>query len=102
MIRSLTGPAGLACLALVAGCVEEGGTPVSGVPSDAAQACLQAVTMETNNPDVVLLDPGEFSEAGTRVLVGVGEARATWECFAYTDGSTGNITFLGDEGALGG
>jgi hypothetical protein len=100
MIRMIALPAALAGLALVAGCVEEGTTSASGVPSRAAQACLQAVTAQTNNPDVVLLQDGTFSEAGTRVLVGVGESRAPWECFAYSDGSTGGITFLGNEGTL--
>ncbi|WP_245723447.1 SH3 domain-containing protein [Lutimaribacter saemankumensis] len=51
------------------------------------QACLRAVTIETNNPDVVLLG-SSFSQAGTEVLVGVGPQRAPWQCIAYSDGST--------------
>ena len=55
--------------------------------SAAEQACLRAVTTETNNPDVVLLS-SSFSQAGTEVTVGVGPQRAPWKCIAYSDGST--------------
>ena len=55
--------------------------------SPAEQACLRAVTIETNNPDVVLLS-SSFSQAGTEVMVGVGPQRAPWQCIAYSDGST--------------
>ncbi|MDU8913596.1 SH3 domain-containing protein [Aestuariicoccus sp. MJ-SS9] len=60
--------------------------PTSSV-SPAEQACLRAVTVETNNPDVVLLS-SSFSQAGTEVMVGVGPQRAPWQCIAYSDGST--------------
>lgn len=93
----------LSALALALVACDETVTPAvsSGTPSPAAQACLQAVTRESNNADVVLLDAGQFSEAGTRVLVGVGEQRAPWECFAYSDGSTGGISYIGGgEGRL--
>ena len=55
--------------------------------SAAEQACLRAVTVETNNPDVVLLN-SSFSQAGTEITVGVGPQRAPWQCIAYSDGST--------------
>jgi hypothetical protein len=95
----------LACLALaapvlLAGCVEETGSASMGMPSPAAQACLQAVTQQTGNGDVALISDSGFSEAGTRIVVGVGPQRAEWECFQYTDGSVGGITSLTDEGAL--
>ena len=51
------------------------------------QACLRAVTTETNNPDVIVLS-SSFSQAGTEVMVGVGAQRAPWQCIAYSDGST--------------
>ena len=99
----------LAALALAAtaltGCVaSSGGTTQtgsasSGTPSMAEQGCLRDVTKTTNNPDVVLLD-STFSEAGTEVIVGVGEQRARWRCIGYRDGITGGIISLTDEGRL--
>jgi uncharacterized protein YgiM (DUF1202 family) len=62
-------------------------TAPTATVSPAEQACLRAVTVETNNPDVVLLSSA-FSEAGTEVMVGVGSQRAPWQCIAYSDGST--------------
>ena len=61
-------------------------TPTRKV-SAAEQACLRAVTTETNNLDVVLLS-SSFSQAGTEVMVGVGPQRAPSQCIAYGDGST--------------
>ncbi|MEY8839872.1 SH3 domain-containing protein, partial [Cribrihabitans sp. XS_ASV171] len=71
-----------------------GAAAPAGTPTDAEQACLRDVTAVTNNPDVVLLG-SEFSEAGTLVRVGVGEARAPWKCIAYSDGTTAGIEFMG-------
>lgn len=88
---------GTACVALTA-CVEETATQLpGGIPTAAEQACLAAVSRETNNGDVVLLG-SEFSQAGTFVRVGVGEQRAPWKCIAYSDGSTGGIEFMGTSG----
>lgn len=75
------------------------GNASSAMPSVAEQACLRDVTQTTNNPDVVLLD-SSFSEAGTEVIVGVGEARARWRCIGYRDGTTADIQSLSDEGKL--
>jgi hypothetical protein len=91
--------------AVLAGC---GGNPdrpsdnsgsSSAMPSEAEQACLRDVTRTTNNPDVVLLD-SSFSQAGTEVIVGVGPQRARWRCIGYSDGSTGGIMSLTDEGKM--
>ena len=71
----------------------------STMPSKAEQACLRDVTRTTNNPDVVLLD-SSFSQAGTEVIVGVGPQRARWRCIGYSDGSTGGIMSLTDEGRM--
>lgn len=69
-------------------------------PEVAAQdACREAVRRETGNSNVSILG-SEFSEAATRVVIGVGAQQAPWQCFAYRDGSTDRIMFLGDEGAL--
>ena len=75
------------------------GSSSSSMPSKAEQACLRDVTRTTNNPDVVLLD-SSFSQAGTEVIVGVGPQRARWRCIGYSDGSTGGIMSLTDEGKM--
>jgi hypothetical protein len=69
------------------------------MPTEADHACLRAVTVETNNPDVVLLR-SSFSQAGTEVIVGVGENRAQWPCIAYRNGTTSRPMSLADEGFL--
>ena len=89
----------------LAGCVaSSGGATITGsaapgTPSLAQQGCLRDVTKTTNNPDVVLLG-STFSEAGTEVVVGVGEQRARWRCIGYSDGTTASIMSLTDEGRL--
>ncbi len=90
---------GLPAVFAIAGCETTGGTASSGTPSLAEQGCLRGVTQTTNNPDVVLLS-SEYSEAGTKVIVGVGENRAQWSCIGYSDGSTADITSLTNEGTL--
>jgi methenyltetrahydromethanopterin cyclohydrolase len=87
---------GLSAFALTA-CVEETAT-VSTTPNAAEQACLAAVSRETNNGNVSLLG-SQFSEAGTSVQVGVGDNRAPWQCIAYSDGTTAGVQFMGSEGA---
>ncbi len=76
-----------------------GGGSSSAMPDKAEQACLRDVTRTTNNPDVVLLG-SSFSQAGTEVIVGVGPQRARWRCIGYSDGTTGGIMSLTDEGRL--
>ena len=99
MIRMTTLAVGAAALTALAGCVETSGSSTSSAPSVAEQACLRDVTATTNNPDVVLLS-SSFSEAGTEVIVGVGEQRAQWRCIGYSDGTTAGITSLTNEGFL--
>jgi len=87
---------GLIALGSLAACIGGGGnTP----PSVEEQACLAAVARTTQNGDVTVLS-SEFSRAGTSVKVGVGPQRAPWQCIAYADGTTGEVTSLTDEGAL--
>lgn len=71
---------------------------VPGTPSKDEQACLQAVSTETNNGDVVTLSVEE-SEANTLVMVGVGPNRAPWKCLAK-DGVVAEVMSMTDEGAL--
>lgn len=89
---------GVAAAVVLVGC-DDAGVVTDSMPSAAEQACLRDVTRTTNNPDVVLLG-STFSQAGTEVIVGVGEPPARWRCIAYSDGTTGGITSLTDEGRL--
>jgi uncharacterized protein YraI len=75
--------------------------PGAVTPSAAEQACLAAISRETQNGDVVLLG-SDFSEAGTVVRVGVGPDRAPWQCIAYADGTTGGIMFLSEDAMVPG
>ena len=78
---------------------------VSYVPQAMAQntraaerACVKAVAQKTNNTNVRALS-SQFSQAGTRVIVGVGPQRARWQCIAYRNGTTAGIQFLGSDSA---
>jgi len=92
---------------VIVGCESTGGgnTSNSVVPAgnsaeaSARNACLQAVKSETNNPKVAVRS-SEFSEAGTKVIVVVGDQQAAWECIAYKDGTTSRPMSLTNEGAL--
>ncbi|SIO44148.1 SH3 domain-containing protein [Rhodovulum sp. ES.010] len=67
---------------------------------DAAhEACLRDVRQVTNNPTAFVLR-SMFSEAGTEVIVGVGDQSAPWRCIAYRDGTTAGIMSITDEGSL--
>ena len=72
--------------------------PHAATPSADEQACLQAVSVETGNGDVVLIS-SEESEAATEVVVGVGPQRARWRCLAK-NGVVSEVMSLTDEGAL--
>ena len=63
------------------------------------QACLAAVSQETNNGEVVVLS-SEFSEANTAVVIGVGPNQAPWRCLVSNDGVVAEVMSLTDEGAL--
>ena len=75
-----------------------GNQQAAGTPSKDEQACLQAVSTETNNGDVMTLSVEE-SEANTLVMVGVGPNRAPWKCLAK-DGVVAEVSSMTDEGAL--
>jgi hypothetical protein len=90
--------AGFAVIGLgLAGCVEETATMATGAPTPAQQACLAAVSNAANNGDVAVLS-SLGSEAGTQVTVGVGPTRASWNCIAYSDGTTAGVQFNGSNG----
>ncbi len=74
------------------------GAAKGGMPSKDEQACLQAVSLKTNNGDVVTLSV-DTSEANTTVMVGVGPNRAPWKCLA-SDGAVAEVMSMTDEGAL--
>ncbi len=92
----------------LAACQSDGGSssasggpaaPGNAAEAAAQQACLAAVASETGNA-VASVASSEFSEAGTKVIVAVGEQKAQWECVAYKDGSTSRPMSLTNEGAL--
>jgi hypothetical protein len=73
-------------------------TPAAGTPSQDEQACLQAVSTQTGNGEVVLLRT-ETSEANNAVYVGVGPNRAEWRCLVK-GGVVAEVMSMTDEGAL--
>lgn len=77
----------------------ERGSAPSGTPSDQEQACLAAVSRESNNGDVTVLS-SEFSQANTVVMIGVGEQRAPWRCLVSNAGHVEEVSFAGSEGNL--
>lgn len=60
-------------------------------------ACLEAVSNETGQSDVVVLS-SEFSEANSLVMIGVGSDRAPWRCLVSNDGAAQEVSFAADEG----
>lgn len=70
---------------------------VGGVPAKDQQVCLAAVSKETNNGDVKVLD-ATSSEANNAVIVGVGADRAKWQCLVK-DGKVAGVMSMTDEGA---
>jgi hypothetical protein len=69
----------------------------AGTPSKDEQACLQAVSQQTNNGDVVLLRT-ETSEANNAIIVGVGPKKAEWQCLVK-NGTVAEVMSLTNEGA---
>jgi len=69
-----------------------------GTPSKDEKACLQAVSIETNNGEVMILST-ETSEANNLVVVGVGPNRAPWRCLV-SGGVVAEVMSMTDEGAL--
>jgi hypothetical protein len=73
------------------------GAASAGTPSKDEQACLQAVSQQTNNGDVVLLNT-ETSEANNTVIIGVGQQKAKWQCLVK-NGKVAEVMSLTNEGA---
>lgn len=71
---------------------------IGGVSAKDQQACLAAVSNETNNGDVQVLE-AMSSEANNSVTVGVGSQRARWQCLVK-DGKVAGVMSLTDEGKL--
>lgn len=82
----------------IAGSGEAASAQPAGTPSKDEQACLQAVSTQTNNGDVTLLRT-ETSEANNAVYVGVGPKRAEWRCLVKR-GVVADVMSMTDEGAL--
>ncbi len=85
----------VAALAL-AGCGERG-VPEART-SSGEQACMDAAARQAGNADVELMSSAP-SEAGSYVTVGVGAARAPWQCLVV-DGRVQQLQSLGEGGAL--
>ena len=99
-MKKIFAPAAFLLGALALGACDDAGSSTTSTDlTPAQQACLRDVANTTNNSQVVVLSSA-FSEAGTQVVVGVGEDRAPWNCIAYSDGATAGIEFMGDEGTL--
>ena len=71
----------------------------SNVSEAARSACLRAVSDETGEGSVVVLN-SEYSEANSVVMVGVGSQRAPWRCLVSNDGYVEEVYFAGSEGRL--
>jgi hypothetical protein len=71
---------------------------IGGVPSIDQQACLAAVSRQTNNGDVEVM-AATSSEANNSVTIGVGPERAKWQCLVKK-GKVASVMSLTDEGAL--
>lgn len=69
-----------------------------GTPSKDEQACLQAVSIKTNNGEVVVLGT-ETSEANNVVTIGVGPNHAPWRCLV-SKGVVAEVSSQTDEGRL--
>ena len=70
----------------------------SRAPAKDQQACLAAVSRQTNNGEVVVLDTNS-SEANNTVIVGVGKDKAKWRCLVK-NGRVADVMSLTDEGGL--
>jgi len=76
------------------------GQPAPIDPNDVTvKACLAAVGKQTNNSELALLGK-EFSEANSRVMIGVGPNKAPWSCLVSNDGVVAEVMFTGSEGKL--
>lgn len=93
---------GLVALAALTACEEttsyDTAAPGNSAEAAAQQACVRDVRTTTGNSDVAVVN-SSFSEAGTEVILRVGPT-GTWQCIAYSDGTTANIMSMTDEGAL--
>jgi hypothetical protein len=72
-------------------------TMSSDVSDAAQQACLKAVTDETNESNVSVMST-EFSEANSVVMVAVGPDRAPWRCLVSNSGTVEEVMFTGNDG----
>lgn len=71
---------------------------VGGVSKADQEACLKAVSAETNNKTVTVIT-ATSSEANNNVTVGVGPDKAKWQCLVK-NGQVADVMSLTDEGAL--
>jgi len=72
---------------------------VGGVPKSDIKACRKAVKKKTNTKDVTVLT-ATSAEANNTVILGVGPAKAKWQCLVKNGAVAGEVMSLTDEGAL--
>jgi hypothetical protein len=75
------------------------GPDTSGLPDPAVATCMSAVARQTGN-GVVAAQKITHGIVDETVIVGVGEARAPWECRVDRSGAVTGLTALAGEGAL--
>ncbi len=92
-----TGKGGVNGVCTVTSYEASGGAVKAAIPSTDEQACLQAVSQQTNNGEVVTLDTNT-SEANNTVIVGVGAQKARWQCLVK-NGKVAGVMSLTNEGA---
>jgi hypothetical protein len=73
----------------------KGGQPI---PASDEKACLKAVSRETSNAEVIVLETWP-SEANNQAIIGVGPDKAKWNCLVK-DGVVAGVSSQTDEGAL--
>lgn len=85
-------PKGDICQVTSSGAAGNADGSVGGVSKPDQDSCLKAVSRETNNKTVSMLE-ATSSEANNMVIVGVGENKAKWQCL-IKDGKVAEMMSL--------
>lgn len=93
----------LGCLALAACVVEapgnSGGAPEGGISQSAGErACRDALVRYHATGNVRIVSSEPYQGGGRFVRGAVGPTGELWQCIAFADGSTGEISYLGAGG----
>lgn len=85
-----------ALTATATGCVTTQ-APVANTEATMSSACIQAVEVETNNHDVVVL--GSDPRGGLRDYTLQVGGTGIWSCMVTSSGQVTNVSFLGSDGS---